>query len=337
VPGDLLKTRGARLYLPAMTRPWDVIGIGATSVDYVYRLPVLPEADGPQAKIRISSHRISCGGQTATALATCAALGLRAKFAGVLGSDENGARIRAELVRRGIDVTDAVVHDGRNQFAAILVDERSGERIVLWSRDEGLALEPDELSTALLASARIVHVDDVDQEGAIRAARRARTSGAIVTSDIDRVTDRTEELVGAVSIPILAEHVPPALTGEKDMERALRKLRRQHDTMLCVTLGRSGAMILDGDTLHHEPAFHVDAVDTTGAGDVFRGAFMHGLLRRESPENLLRFANAAAAVSCTRAGAIDAVPALADVSGMLSRNGDTRATTSPMPVPGERR
>jgi sulfofructose kinase len=304
-----------------MTRPWDVIGIGATSVDYVYRLPVLPEADGPQAKIRISSHRVSCGGQTATALATCAALGLRAKFAGVLGSDQNGMRIRAELVRRGIDVTDAVVHEGLNQFAAILVDERTGERIVLWSRDEGLALRPDELSSELLASARIVHVDDVDQDGAIRAAARARTSGAIVTSDIDRVTDRTEELVGAVSIPVLAEHVPPALTGEKDIERGLRKLRTRHSTMLCVTLGRSGSVILNGDEFHHAPAFPVDAVDTTGAGDVFRGAFIYGLLRGEGPDALLRFANAAAAVSCTRAGAIDAVPALDAVTDMLQAVG----------------
>ena len=300
-----------------MTLPWDVIGIGATSVDYVYRLPVLPEADGPYAKIRISSHKVSCGGQTATALATCAALGLRSKFAGILGSDENGRRIRAEMVRRGIDVADAHVHDGLNQFAAILVDERTGERIVLWSRDEGLSLRPDELAPELLASARIVHVDDVDQEGAIRAALRARQSGAIVTSDIDRVTDRTEEFVGAVTIPILAEHVPPALTGEADMERALRKLRTRDATMLCVTLGRHGAMILDRDEVYHEPAFTVDAVDTTGAGDVFRGAFMYGLLRGEPPRSLLRFANAAAAVSCTRAGAIDAVPMLDEVARML--------------------
>jgi sugar/nucleoside kinase (ribokinase family) len=308
-----------------MTLPWDVIGIGATSVDYVYRLPVLPEADGPHAKIRISSHNVSCGGQTATALATCASLGLRSKFAGILGSDENGRRIHDELLRRGIDVADAHVHDGPNQFAAILVDERTGERIVLWSRDEGLALRPDELSPDLLASARIVHVDDVDQEGAIRAATRARQSGAIVTSDIDRVTDRTEELVGAVSIPILAEHVPSALTGERDMEGALRKLRARHATMLCVTLGRGGAMILDGDVLYHEPAFSVDAVDTTGAGDVFRGAFIYGLLRGERPRALLRFANAAAAVSCTRPGAIDAVPALDDVVRML----DSRTLEAP--------
>src|SRR5262245_27561806 len=105
------------LYSSRMTPTWDVIGIGATSVDYVYRLPARPEADGPHSKIRISSHTISCGGQTATALATCAALGLRSKFAGVIGSDENGTRLRSALVRLGIDVEEAVVHDGPNQFA----------------------------------------------------------------------------------------------------------------------------------------------------------------------------------------------------------------------------
>jgi sugar/nucleoside kinase (ribokinase family) len=301
-----------------MVRPWDVIGIGATSVDYVYRLPARPEAEGPHAKIRISSHTISCGGQTATTLATCAALGLRPKFAGVIGSDDNGRRIRDALVRVGIDVSDAVVHNGPNQFAVILVDERTGERMVLWSRDDGIALRPDELRSVLLSSARIVHVDDVDQQAGIRAATLARAGGAIVTSDIDRITERTEELVAAVSIPILAENVPSALTGEQDTERALRKLLVRRNKLICVTLGHNGAMILDGDRVHHEPAFAVDAVDTTGAGDVFRGAFIYGLLRGDDPRSLLRFSNAAAAVSCTRQGAMDSVPVLEDVNRMLA-------------------
>ncbi len=302
-----------------MTRPWDVIGIGATSVDYVYRLPELPQAEGPCAKIRISAHAVSCGGQTATALAACAALGLRSKFAGVLGSDANGERIRGALIERGIDLTDAIVHSGPNQFAAILIDDRTGERIVLWSRDEGIALHIQELEPALLASARVVHVDDVDQQAAIEAAALAHARGAVVTSDIDRVTDRTEELVAAVSIPIFAEHVPGAITGESDMERALRKLQARYRKRICVTLGHHGAMLLDNDYLHHEPAFTVDAIDTTGAGDVFRGAFIYGLLRGDGPKQLLRFANAAAAVSCTRPGALDSVPNLRDVEDMLDR------------------
>ena len=300
-----------------MARPWDVLGVGASSVDYVYRLPELPAAEGPCSKIRISAHRVSCGGQTATALVSCARLGLRSKFAGVLGSDDNGGLVRDALIRFGVDVTDAVLHDGPNQFAAILVDERTGERIVLWSRDDRIALKTQELAPSLLASARVVHIDDVDQDAAIQISATAAAMGAEVTSDIDRVTKRTDELVAAVTIPILAEHVPSAVTGEHDVERALRKLRRPQHRLMCVTLGSHGAMILAGDVLHHEPAFTVDAVDTTGAGDVFRGAFIYALLRGDAPQAMLRFANAAAAVSCTRAGAMDAVPNLDDVRGML--------------------
>jgi sulfofructose kinase len=301
-----------------MTFAWDVIGIGATSVDYVYRLPALPEANGPLSKIRISAHAISCGGQTATALATCAALGLRSKFAGVLGSDENALRIRAALVDRQIDVADALVHHGPNQFAAILIDDRTGERIVLWSRDDGIALRPSELKPGLLGSARVVHVDDVDQEAAIQIAQSARAAGAKVTSDIDRVTDRTGALVDAVTIPILAEHVPPALTGETDLARAIVTLHREHHELTVVTLGPHGALITDGRAVHHEPAFTVSAVDTTGAGDIFRGAFIYGLLRGDEPRAMVRFANAAAAVSCTRRGAIDSVPTLEEIERVVS-------------------
>jgi sugar/nucleoside kinase (ribokinase family) len=83
--------------------------------------------------------------------------------------------------------------------------------------------------------------------------------------------------------------------------------------MLCVTLGRRGAILLEGDTVHRVSAVRVDAVDTTGAGDVFRGAFIVALLRGDRPSEVLRFATAAAATSCTREGAIDSVPSRAEV------------------------
>jgi len=121
-----------------------------------------------------------------------------------------------------------------------------------------------------------------------------------------------------VTVPILAEHVPAALTGEDDIPRALRALRRDHHTMIVVTLGTRGAMLLEGDVVHHVPAFEVDAVDTTGAGDVFRGAFIYAMLRGDGPLELLRFASAAAAVSCTREGAMDGVPTLGEVERVLT-------------------
>lgn len=298
-------------------KTWDVVGIGANSVDYVYRLPAAPRADSPTAKLRISSHSVSCGGQMATALAACAALGLRTAYVGASGSDDNGRRIRQELRGRGIDLSHLVTREAPNQFAVITVDERTGERVVLWDRDDRLLLQPDEVPAALIASARLVHVDDVDEGAAIRAATLAREAGVPATSDLDRVTDRTPELVAAVSIPIFAEHVLPAITGEADHERGLYKLRETHTGILCVTLGPRGSMLLVGDELCYEPGVEVDAVDTTGAGDVFRAGFIHALLNGESPHDMLRFANAAAALSCTRPGALNSVPSLADVVAFM--------------------
>jgi sulfofructose kinase len=266
--------------------------------------------------MRIRSHQVCCGGQVATALSTCALMGLRAKYIGVTGADENGGRIREELARRGIDIADVVVR-GINQFAVVMLVERDGERILLWDRAESVALRPTELPAGVLSSARVVHVDDVDQEAAIAAAGIARRAGRMVTSDLDRITPRTEELIAAVTIPILAEHVPSALTGEKDLERGMRKLRRINDGLLITTTGPDGAALLDGDRFEHVPAFQVEAVDTTGAGDVFRGAFIAAILRGESAAGAVRFANAAAAVSCTRLGAIDGVSSYEDAASLM--------------------
>jgi sugar/nucleoside kinase (ribokinase family) len=224
------------------------------------------------------------------------------------------------------------VHRARNAFAVILVDGRRGERVVLWHRDAALALQPGELDASVVAASRLVHVDDTDEDAAIRAASLGCSAGIPVTSDIERLTERTEELVAAVTIPIFAEHVLEQLTGERDVERALRKVQSQRGggqfrlkpnttyttsgrfepggDLICVTLGAQGAMLLEGDQLHHVPGLPVEVVDTTGAGDVFRGAFITAMLRGDSPADILRFANAAAALSCTRLGAIDGVPTL---------------------------
>lgn len=297
---------------------WDVLGVGANSVDYVYRLPASPRADSPTAKMRISSHSLQCGGQMGTALSACAAMGLRVAYLGAMGNDDNGRRIRDELLRRGIDLSHCVERTGVNQFAVIAVEEKTGERIVLWDRDDCLLLTPAEVSATAVRAARLVHVDDVDQEAAILAATLAREAGVPATSDIDRVTERTDALVDAVSVPIFAEHVPPAITGEDDPERALRKIRQRHPGLLCITLGPRGSVILDGDVFIHEPAVPLAAVDTTGAGDVFRAGFIHAMLNGESAREILRFANSAAAVSCMRAGAIASVPTLEEANAIAT-------------------
>ena len=301
-------------------KAWDVVGIGANSVDLVHLLPAAPQPTGPHAKQRIRRQLVSCGGQMTTTLSCVAGFGWQAKYIGATGDDERGGVLRAAMQDRGVDMSGVLTRAGAsNQFAVILVDETTGERIVLWDRDERLALHPDEVPADAIAGARLLHVDDVDQAAAIAAARIGRAAGVAVTSDIDRITDLTPELVAAVTIPIFAEHVPSALTGRRDPEHALRALRRGHEGLLVVTLGTGGALALDGDRALRSPAFVVDAVDTTGAGDVFRAGFIHGRLSGWPLDRVLRFANAAAAVSCTRLGALSGIPSLTDVDGMLAR------------------
>ena len=296
---------------------FDVVGVGANSVDYVYRLPDFPAPEGPKSKLRIMQHTISPGGQTATTLCTCAAMGLEPTYVGAAGNDDNGELIRDELTNRSVDVSHLAIRDTDNAFAVILLNEKQAERVVLWHRKSELDLEPEEIDPDLISGARLVHVDDVDEGAAILAASLAHASGIPVTSDIERVGARTRELLSFVTIPIFAEHVLEALTGEKDFERGLRAVKAAHHDMVCVTLGARGAMMLSGDRLYRVAGIPVDVVDSTGAGDVFRGAFIVSLLRGDGPQDILRFANLAAALSCTRPGAIGGIPALAEIQALF--------------------
>ena len=259
-----------------------------------------------------------CGGQIATALATCASLGLRGAYLGAVGDDEDGRRIRTELGARGIDLEYLEVGDAPSATATILLDA-TGDRIVLWHRDPALRYPPARLPADVIAAARVLHVDDVDVPAALEAARVARAHGIPVTCDIDHVTPGTRELLQLVSHPVFAETVPAQLTGETDPERALRALRRMHPGRLVVTVGERGAIALDGDSLLAAPGFPVTVVDSTGAGDVFRGGYIYGIVQGWSLDRQLWFANAAAAVSCTKAGAMGGVPSPAEVEDLLAR------------------
>jgi sulfofructose kinase len=295
---------------------WDVVGVGENSVDHVLRVPALPSlAEATKMTVRSSTHEP--GGQIVTALCTCTALGLRAGYVGVFGNDDDGVRLRDALIARGLDVSGAMVRPVANRSAVILVDDRNGDRVVMAHRDKALALTPDALPADMLAQARVVHVDGVDEAASIEAARLGRVAGADVTCDLDAIGPGTGALLDQLTIPILAQGLPEAITGEADAERALRKLPARHARMRCVTMGAQGAMLLDGDRMVRCDAPRVDTVDTTGAGDVFRGAFIVALLRGDSVDAVLRFATAAAALSCTRAGAIGGIPALADVEALI--------------------
>ena len=297
----------------------DVLGVGANSIDFVYTLPHYPQPDGSLSKLRIASTERSPGGQAATVLCACASLGLRTRYVGTISSDDNGRMVREAMRTRGVDVSSAIERDFPNPYAVILLAE-SGERIVLWDRPSEMMLTPGDLPRDLVDGARLLHIDDVDGEAAIAAGRAAIAAGLPVTSDLEAVKPHTACLLDAVTIPMFAEGVAEELAGERELEGALRALRKPHMTMLCTTLGARGAALLAGDRFICQKAFAITAVDTTGAGDVFRAGFIYALLRGDSPDAILRFACATAAVSCTKRGAINSVPTLDDILPLLEKS-----------------
>jgi sugar/nucleoside kinase (ribokinase family) len=300
-----------------MTPAFDVLGIGENSVDIVLGLPAVPSPLGDRNKLRITHRHVLCGGQTATALTACARLGLRACYLGAFGDDEYGRLIKSQLEQEGVDLSRARVCQVPNRYAVILIDVHTGERMVLWEKDDQLAVPADAIDEGTVRQVRLLHVDDTGPAVALRAARLARAAGVPVTCDVDQVTSRTRDLLEAISIVIVAEHVPQQLTGLADHEQALRRLRAWHGGLLVVTLGARGCMALQGDHLHYAPGFSVGVVDTTGAGDVFRGAFIYAYLQNWPADRVLRFANAAAAVSVGRLGAMNGAPTMDEVETLL--------------------
>ena len=173
-------------------------------------------------------------------MAACAAFGLRAAYAGAVGTDDNGRRVESALADRGVDLSLLVRRAGGNQFAAILIEQRLGRaRRAVGSSRLAAARGRGPAVRDALRSARAVLVDDVDPRASLEAARLARAAGVPVVTDLDHLTPFTEALVRTASHPVLSEHLPQALTGEGDMERALRALRSWNPGLLTVTRRRS--------------------------------------------------------------------------------------------------
>lgn len=308
-------------------RELDVLGIGQGSLDQVARLAAFP-AFGRKAAMR--SWHEHPGGQIATAVLTCARLGLRTAFAGSVGDDEAGRAILAPLRAEGVDVSAVVVREGvRSQGAMILVDETSGERTVLWHRARELALRPSDLDEATLAGAGVVLLDAGDPQLATWVADRARVHGRPVVLDADTPSPEATALLGRVAFPIVPESFACATHGTADPEEALRAMAKAGAHFPVVTRGVQGALAWHEGRVLEVPAFAVPVRDTTGAGDVFHGAFAWGLLRGLGGEALLRVANAAASMNCRSPGAQGGLPTLSELTGFLASHGS--------PIEGSRR
>ena len=303
---------------------FDVVGVGLNATDTLILLPKFPAYAG---KAAFSDEMLSPGGQVASAMVACAHLGLRVKYIGTVGDDERGRVQMESLKGSGINLDDVWVRAGcSNQTAYILIDQGTGERTVLWSRPDCLRLKPEEIREDMIVSSRLLHIDGHDTPAVAKAAEIARRHGIPVTVDVDTVYHGFDRVLPNVDYLIASSEFPGQWTSERDPFRALELMQSEYGMKVAaMTLGAHGALARVDGRFVYSPAFVVNCVDTTGAGDVFHGAFCYAVLQGLPMRESLDLANAMAALNCTAIGARGGIRTLADARTLIAR-GERRSS-----------
>jgi sulfofructose kinase len=306
------------LQLPAQ-RDFDVVGFGLNAVDHLIVVPEYPAFD---TKTRFNEYEKSAGGQTATAMVGLKRLGFKTAYAGRFGSDEDGRFGRLSLEYEGVNLDYAQTMEGaNNQVAFIVIDARSGERTIIWDRDERLSYRPDEAPIELATRGRVLHLDAHDPAACAQMARAAHAGGAVVTADIDNIYEGLPELLPLIDVLITSEKFPRRLTGVADERASLIETRARYGCAIVgATLGARGALVYCDGQFIESPAFTVPGGcrDTTGAGDAFHAGFIYGMLKGDDLDGCMKLGNAVAALKCRSLGGRAALPTEGELKELLA-------------------
>ncbi|WP_295747388.1 carbohydrate kinase [uncultured Oscillibacter sp.] len=278
------------------------------------------------------------GGAPANAAVAAARLGAETAFWGKVGDDSFGAYLRRVLAENGVDHTGLHVGSQPTTMAVVAVDE-TGERSFRFLRGADRDICPEEVDEDAVLRTKILHFGSVSltagmsRSATIFAARTAHRNGRLVSYDPNyraALWASKAEAAEWMTIPLplvdiikLAEEELPLLTGTADLEKGTRILEERGVSLIMVTLGGEGVFCRWQGSGWHQPGIPVKVADTNGAGDTFLGAVLSRLcLRGERPlegltrlelKDILAFANRAAAFTCSRSGAIPAMPTLAEL------------------------
>jgi ribokinase len=302
-----------------MTPGNDVFGLGQCSLDYLGQISAYPP---PDEKCEMTNLTIQGGGPAATALVALARWGWRCRLAGVIGDDEAGRKIMAELAQEGINTEGIIVRPGhQSQQAFILADPATAQRTIFWQRPTGKPLDPGEVDLQALRCSRVLHTDAQPIETALYAAKKARSWGIPVVADLGSLRPGLLELVRWCDYCIVAETFARDLTGEDNPLKTCLELHNLGPRLVAVTLGARGYAFGQGGEFHVRPAYPVTAVDTTGCGDVFHAGFIHGLLSGLADEESLDVGAWAASRVALAMGGRAGIPSRGELADEEQRQG----------------
>ena len=296
-----------------------VAGIGQCALDHLFAIDSFPALD---TKKEVIDWTISGGGPVATALVSLSRLGITCHFYGIIGDDEAGQKISESLRSENININGLVIRPRSNsQVAFIAVEKESGRRTIFWKRPSSGPLNPRELPDDFLDNVDFLLVDGLMADASIYAVRKAKEKNIPVMLDVGRMREGMIELVSLCDYVVCSEEFARELMSNNisfDPEKAISYIRSFGSKAATITLGDKGSITVSGDELFYSPAFKVEVVDTTGAGDVFHGGYIYGLLQRWDIKDVVRFASAFAGLKCRKLGGRAGIPDLEEVKALIN-------------------
>lgn len=308
-------------------RPLQIIGLGMATLDVLLRLKDMPTWEHGT---RISDFSFQGGGPVGTAMVAAAKLGARVGFIGTVGNDEAADLKMRSFHEVGVDLSRLIHRDiPENQVIIVYVHAETGERVFAGvSRTSDTQIGPDELDRDYITSADYLHLDGHHSAAALQAAQWMRAACKTVVLDGSKtnspVRGPMRDLVTYVDILISGSGFVQGLTGETDLSRALEAALDYGPRIVVQTEGVDGAYTVTRgpagvEERFHTPAFACNVIDTTGAGDVFHGAYIVGLLHGWDVRETARFASAVSALKCTRLGGRAGIPTFEETMAFLQR------------------
>ncbi|HEX9912867.1 MAG TPA: PfkB family carbohydrate kinase [candidate division Zixibacteria bacterium] len=300
---------------------WDCLGFGICALDY---LSILDPYPGLDEKVDIVASAVQGGGPVPTAMAALSKLGAKAAFVGKIGDDYEGKLICSELEKIKVNPDYLIVDKKVKSLKAFIwVDKNSGKRTVALDRTKMSPIKPEELSFLKEVSFKYLHLDGRDIEANIFLAKKARKDGSEVILDLGSLRENIESLFPYVDYLVVSKKFAYDYTKLKDLSQACLRLKKIGFKCIVITLSEKGCLWTDSYKINYFPGFRIDTVDTTGAGDVFHGAFIFGLSRKWKMEKIIEFASACAALKCRKLGGREGIPSLKEVENFLRRRRDT--------------
>ena len=300
---------------------WDVLGFGVIAVDDLLYVNTYPGAD---CKERVIEERREGGGLVGTAMVAAARLGARVAFGGVLGDDDRSLFTIAELEREGVD--SSVIHrqpGARPTHSTIVVERTTGRRTILYYGQDAVCPDIRDFLQAIPAC-RVLFLDNTVAPFAFDAVALAHQHGIPVVVDLERTPDENAlRLSREADHVILGNVFGTRLTGFTDPADIVRALRQPTHSACIVTVGEEGCWGStrdSGDAVRHWPSYAIKAVDTTGCGDVFHGAYATMLARGASIEQAIAVATATGAIKATRPGGRSGIPGMGEVEKFMREN-----------------